>query len=309
MMQDHLFEPILNIVYETMPRDNLLNSACLEFFEFIRRDNIKVLLNHLVENYREKIKDITYVDTFTSLILRYDQAQGYNANLDASFLDTEEDTPGKSLEPPSTQLTRTTGNRWQGVKDLDAAEEEYFNTSDDEDDIDHSKDPLTPTTVRSSASNNINGASPLTKSSPSPLLVDYPSDEEPDVDLDTDALMGPLPSSNANKENSDAPNPSTPTPPPERLAEKRRREEEDEDELGKLSAHKRRSSSSSAGSVGSVGGSNVLRRKGGRTFGKAEGEGVNVGAGAGGGPRKIAISLGGAGGKGKANEEEGGGGG
>jgi protein phosphatase-4 regulatory subunit 3 len=37
MIKYNLFEPILNVVLETMPRDNLLNSACLEFFEFIRR--------------------------------------------------------------------------------------------------------------------------------------------------------------------------------------------------------------------------------------------------------------------------------
>lgn len=37
MVKNKLFEPILNIVIETMPRDNLLNSACLEFFEFIKR--------------------------------------------------------------------------------------------------------------------------------------------------------------------------------------------------------------------------------------------------------------------------------
>jgi protein phosphatase-4 regulatory subunit 3 len=37
MVKYKLFEPILNLVIETMPRDNLLNSACLEFFEFIRR--------------------------------------------------------------------------------------------------------------------------------------------------------------------------------------------------------------------------------------------------------------------------------
>lgn len=37
MIKFKLFEPVLNIVIETMPRDNLLNSACLEFFEFIKR--------------------------------------------------------------------------------------------------------------------------------------------------------------------------------------------------------------------------------------------------------------------------------
>jgi protein phosphatase-4 regulatory subunit 3 len=40
MVKYKLFEPILNLLIETMPRDNLLNSACLEFFEFIRRVSI-----------------------------------------------------------------------------------------------------------------------------------------------------------------------------------------------------------------------------------------------------------------------------
>lgn len=36
IMQNNLLEPILDIVIETMPKDNLLNSACLELFEYIR---------------------------------------------------------------------------------------------------------------------------------------------------------------------------------------------------------------------------------------------------------------------------------
>jgi protein phosphatase-4 regulatory subunit 3 len=217
MMQEHLFEPILDIVYETMPRDNLLNSACLEFFEFIiRRENIKVLTTHLVENYREKLKNITYVDTFSLLIQRYDQNQRYSASVDQSFVDTEEDTPGRALEAG--------GRRWQGVREMDAAEEEYFNTSDDDDET---KSP-----------SRINGASPLQRP-----LVDYPSDEEEMNDTEAAAAA-------ATKE------PAV----PERLSEKRRREEDEEDELVKLSQqqHKRRNSSSSASSAGS---SNTLRRK------------------------------------------------
>lgn len=40
MVKNKLFEPILNVVVETMPKDNLLNSACLEFFEYIRRVSV-----------------------------------------------------------------------------------------------------------------------------------------------------------------------------------------------------------------------------------------------------------------------------
>lgn len=59
MVQHQLFAPILNVVYETMPRDNLLNSVCLELFELIKRENIKPLIAHLVDTYRTKLEEIT----------------------------------------------------------------------------------------------------------------------------------------------------------------------------------------------------------------------------------------------------------
>ena len=266
MMQEHLFEPILDIVVEAMPRDNLLNSACIEFFDFIKREGIKTLIIHLVENYREKLKSITYVDTFTYMILRYDQLQGLVPNMETSFLDTEEDTPKR----PETGR----GNRWEGLKGLDAAEEEYFNTSDDEEE----------TSARSAAARgSMNGASPKP-------LVDYPSDEETEnMDTDTAAVTVPTEAKTddslafkaiAKHKPLSSEISLTSIAPPERLSEKRRREEDDEDELGKLAQQKRRNSSSSMGSNKS----SVLRRK--KSFTNSA-----HGSGAGGKPNKIAISL------------------
>jgi protein phosphatase-4 regulatory subunit 3 len=129
MTHHNIFELILNIVYETMPRDNLLNSACLELFEFIKRENIKPVITHVVEKYRDKLKHIVYVDTFQKLILRYDQMQGYGAEGDATLYNHDEATP---IHPHPVN-----GQRWQGVREreMDATEEEYFNTSDDEDEV------------------------------------------------------------------------------------------------------------------------------------------------------------------------------
>lgn len=231
IMQYHIFEPILNIVYETMPRDNLLNSACLELFEFIKRENIKPIILHVVENYRDKLKDITYVDTFQNLILRYDQMQGYNPDMDHTLFSQDDETPTR------TQVNG--GQRWQGVKEMDAAEEEYFNTSDDEDELAAKKQGIPPTA---------NGAPP-----PMKPLVDYPDDDEDAMDTKTEQ---PSPEKEEKSEttpvkadiHTDSPKPvhAPSTTPPERLSEKRRREEDEEDELGKLSHHKRRSSSTSS---------------------------------------------------------------
>jgi protein phosphatase-4 regulatory subunit 3 len=127
MTHNNTFGLILDIVLETMPRDNLLNSACLELFEFIKRENIKPFIVHVVEKYREKLERITYVDTFQNLIIRYDQMQGYGAEADSTLFSQDEgDTPRRMP---------LNGQRWQGVKEMDAAEEEYFAGSDDEDEV------------------------------------------------------------------------------------------------------------------------------------------------------------------------------
>ncbi|KAL8936239.1 MAG: hypothetical protein Q9216_005038 [Gyalolechia sp. 2 TL-2023] len=248
MTRNFLFEPILNIVYDTMPRDNLLNSVCLELFEFVKRENIKAIILHVVENYREKLQEISYVDTFQMLILRYDQFQGYNPEGDTTLFGQDQDeTPSRS---------NVNGNhRWQGVKEMDAAEEAYFATSDDEDELAHKK----PHTQRHPL---VNGASPLARS-----LVDYPDDEEEPMNANAgSAEHKPVEKTNAQAVDENAISAvSVPSrPPPERLSEKRRREEDEEDELGKLSTSKRRTSSVSSTSSGiSVGSnsSNMLRRK------------------------------------------------
>jgi len=261
MMQEGLFEPILNIVLETMPRDTLLNSACLEFFDFIKRENLKTLICHLVENYREKLIKITYVETFDNFVLRYDQTQGFTPALDTSFSEKgESDTPKR----PETGR----GTRWDnGVKGLDSTEEEYFNTSDDEDELPN-RSPSTRAPM--------NGASPLSKP-----LVDYNSDEDiENMDADAPLVSASKPGSKGGSSQKTSISPS----PPERLSEKRRREEDEEDELGKLSHHKRRNSTSSTSSAGSNT-SGMLRRK------KSFTNGVNGSPGSSGKPAKIAISL------------------
>jgi protein phosphatase-4 regulatory subunit 3 len=262
MTQAKLFEPILNIVVETMPRDNLLNSACLEFFEFIKKENIKNIISHLVENYRDKLKEITYVEIFSNFIMRYDQSQGFAPSLESSFLDTD-DTPKR----PETGR----GSRWDsGVKDLDTREEEYFNTSDDEDEA----------TAKASGSRaSVNGASPLSKP-----LVDYPSDEENEnmeVEMATGSDENTPPKEKTSGTTTMTPILSAATlTPPEKLSEKRRREDEDEDEMSKLSHPKRRNSTSSVASNTS----SVLRRR--KSFNSSPHNG-----GSGGKTNKIAISI------------------
>lgn len=221
LVEKNVLGPVLDVLLRTMPRDNLLSSACLELFALIAKENIRDLNKHLVENYREKIMALAYIDTFRDIIARYDHAQGYPATVDPYFLESE-DEPGSNRRP-----TNTGGRGMIEQLVVDPSEEEYWNTSDDEDTVART----TPATT--------NGTKPL---------VEYTSDEEAE-----DAVMGSattLPADQESKENKDPVTPSTTpssaTTPPERVSEKRRREEDEDDALDQLVQHKRRNSSAAS---------------------------------------------------------------
>ena len=256
LMQFQLFKPILDVITTTMPRDNLLNSACLELFAFIRREDIKWLIIHLAESYRDTLESITDVEVFTDIILRYEQhmnppPEGMTGDgtVDSSFMTSDAETPN------TRHITINGGGRWQGLKDTDPDEDAYFNTSDDEDDEDelaadhpHSAVgslPMPSQVARSQMTNGL-AASPLAKP-----LVDYEDDDDgindtrssPSSRLSSSENV--LPSSTTSphsaERNADL-SPSLASAPPPM---KRSREDDDEDdELSKLSSGAKRRSSS-----------------------------------------------------------------
>lgn len=75
IIKHELFGPLLKVFIENGSKYNLLNSAILELFDFIKKENIKLLVQHIAEKYRKDLESIKYVDTFTSLFLKFDQSQ------------------------------------------------------------------------------------------------------------------------------------------------------------------------------------------------------------------------------------------
>ena len=237
--EKHILGPVLDVLIATLPRDNLLSSACLDLFGHINKENIKDLVKHLVENYREKLVSLSYLDTFREILNRYDTTQGYTANVDPYFLESEDEVGRRPAHPGSRGMMEHLA--------VDPAQEEYWNTSDDEDDM-HGKPLEHPASA--------NGATPKP-------LVEYTSDEEVEDSGDA-AATAPAAATTPQSEKGEkadiakgsdpsispargpASSPTSETSPPERLSEKRRREEDEEDELGKLMLHKRRNSSSAS---------------------------------------------------------------
>lgn len=263
VLKSDAFDAILNIVIETMPRDNLLNSACLELFEHVKKEAIKPIILHLGQNFRSKLQEINYVDTFQQLLIKYDQLTNEH-DPDMILFSQDDDTP------PMNRRHMT--NQW-ALQDMDVEQEAYFNTSDDEEEDEDVINDIARQVSgadrmqwqrRRTRSDMVNGgASPVPKP-----LVDYPDEEDEEEILDVRTPLTP----ESEKENAGSsktghkrlqPSPEIKEdtqPPPERLAEKRRRQgDEEEDELDKLSTGvKRRNSTSSSSSLAS---SSSLRRK------------------------------------------------
>ncbi|KAH8702408.1 putative DUF625 domain protein [Talaromyces proteolyticus] len=238
LTHNNIFGLILDIVCETMPRDNLLNSACLEMFEHIRRENIKPIITHVVEKCRDKLRAVTYLETFEHLIQSYDRLQGYGIEGDATLYSQQE---------AALPQRGPVNGQWQGIREMDATEEEYFNASDEEEDW--------PPEVRQDETAAQEQPSATIK------LVDYPDDDDEVMDAKSDANVEKqeieLPERNLETDTPTTPSASLPQNPPERLSEKRRRNDEDDDELVRLAYNgpKRRSSSASTT------GSSYLRRR------------------------------------------------
>ena len=75
IIKGNLFAPVIDAFISNNGRYNLLDSAILEMFEFIKLEDIKSLCTHVVENFGQTLDKITYVQTFKALKVRYDQHQ------------------------------------------------------------------------------------------------------------------------------------------------------------------------------------------------------------------------------------------
>ncbi|XP_061600638.1 serine/threonine-protein phosphatase 4 regulatory subunit 3B isoform X1 [Cololabis saira] len=108
IIKGNLFEPVINALLDNGTRYNLLNSAIIELFEFIKVEDIKSLIAHIVDNFYKALEPIEYVQTFKGLKGRYEQ---------------EKDRQSQRL------------NRYRrDARSLDEDEELWFNDDDDDED-------------------------------------------------------------------------------------------------------------------------------------------------------------------------------
>jgi len=64
IVKEDLFSPIIKVLKNNNRRYNLLDSAILEMFEYIRIEDIVPLTNHILTNFGPFLESIDYVSTF-----------------------------------------------------------------------------------------------------------------------------------------------------------------------------------------------------------------------------------------------------
>jgi len=114
-----IFKPIVELTIKESRRDTLVNSSCQEFFEYMRRENIKDVIAHIMLNYEDRIKELCESrfcgQSFRGFLRRYE--------MNIHPLPTEVDE-----KPPPHQPLE--------MRRVDIDEESYFNGDDEEDEDD-----------------------------------------------------------------------------------------------------------------------------------------------------------------------------
>uniref|UniRef100_A0A8K9UZE4 Serine/threonine-protein phosphatase 4 regulatory subunit 3 n=1 Tax=Oncorhynchus mykiss TaxID=8022 RepID=A0A8K9UZE4_ONCMY len=210
IIKGNLFEPVINTLLDNGTRYNLLNSAIIELFEFIKVEDVKSLIAHIIDNYYKALESIEYVQTFKGLKGRYEQekdrqtlrlnsllypsryrrdARTLDEDEEMWFHEDEDDDEGEAVEKsrPEEEFPESYGKYMEAKKVKESDDKENFPTQ-------------TPTgsfkftfSHSAGAANGANGK-PASDATPGTLvvkphlpatpvtamvgLVDYPDDED-----------------------------------------------------------------------------------------------------------------------------------
>ncbi|XP_021906864.1 serine/threonine-protein phosphatase 4 regulatory subunit 3 [Carica papaya] len=154
-VKNNLLKPIVDAFVGNGNRYNLLNSAVLELFEYIRKENVKLLLRYIVDSFWNQLVKFEYLTSVHALKVKYEQC------LESSG--------------PKSNANAIDPRRRIDERALEKEEEDYFNEDSDEEDTTSASHAQ-----KVSAQPHSNGvAANYSSLSPRPGgLVDYDDDED-----------------------------------------------------------------------------------------------------------------------------------
>uniref|UniRef100_A0A0N5AP18 SMK-1 domain-containing protein n=1 Tax=Syphacia muris TaxID=451379 RepID=A0A0N5AP18_9BILA len=119
IVRENVMSLIADCFCENGPRYNLLNSAIIELFEYIRTEDLKILITYVVEKLGHKFDGVLYVQTFSNLRIKYEQMHDRESC-------KEESSPCKS---PSSESNSS--SQWKKERQAEA-DELWFNDEEPE---------------------------------------------------------------------------------------------------------------------------------------------------------------------------------
>jgi protein phosphatase 4 regulatory subunit 3 len=133
IVKENLFGPIVEVFLQYEGRYNLINSAVLELFAFLRKENIKILIAYFVQNFYDRVKHIKYVDVFDQLKAKYEHNESVAG--EASSTHSGVTTPTRGHRAGSLGANRIVSEDQERFSRY-SNEENYFESGDDDDDDD-----------------------------------------------------------------------------------------------------------------------------------------------------------------------------
>ncbi|XP_015238409.1 PREDICTED: serine/threonine-protein phosphatase 4 regulatory subunit 3-B-like [Cyprinodon variegatus] len=188
IIKGNLFEPVINALLDNGTRYNLLNSAIIELFEFIKVEDIKSLIAHIVDNFYKALESIEYVQTFKGLKGRYEQekdrqsqklnryrrdARSLDEDEELWFNDDDEDDEGETVERRMDEDFSDSYEKFMEAKKGAANGANNAKSA--------AVPPASPAVTSNSSSSSVKTvALPATPVAKTALvgLVDYPDDED-----------------------------------------------------------------------------------------------------------------------------------
>ncbi|XP_042512288.1 serine/threonine-protein phosphatase 4 regulatory subunit 3-like [Macadamia integrifolia] len=74
IVKNNLLKPIVEAFVANGNRYNLLNSAVLEFFEYIRKENLKTIITYVVNNFWNQLVKFEHLASIQALKVKYEQS-------------------------------------------------------------------------------------------------------------------------------------------------------------------------------------------------------------------------------------------
>ncbi|KAG5648782.1 hypothetical protein DXG03_000131 [Asterophora parasitica] len=211
IVKHDILKPILDLTIQESRRDNLLSCSCQEYFDFIRKEQVKELAKHCMTKHEAAMRRLSQSPLGGR---RFDQFIAW-WNWEVLRINKEPVPDNLKSEKPADS------RGWPQGRALDAEEEDYFNGDDDEEEVVSIVQQTSPKIAmvgtplpsnqlkrkrRVAVGHSPKGYRPPLRAPSLGALVDYGEEDEDD---DREKASSPLPQQSTSR----SPSPEVPASP------------------------------------------------------------------------------------------------